>query len=529
MMARPSGWVPGIAWILFALALPVTTVGAEFPRPNVLLIYIDDLDFDELAATGGNVLTPNLDRLVREGMQFDRAYVTSPVCTPSRYSLLTGRYAGRCRAFREPGPDGEPSFSPDEPYDITWNTRLRPGESTIAAVLQRSGYRTGMVGKWHLGTTPEGGYIARPRLVTVDPEDPEVNRRLWAIYEQERAYVAETYGFDFVGALHAKNPEAFLANGYPKALAVHNVDWMTDRALAFLRTEDERPFFLYYATTVPHGPSAAASMRADPRYTMAGVLDVAPAGQPPRQDVFRRIAVAQLKEPRPWQFMGMTWLDDGIGALLAEIEAMGAAENTLIIVMSDNRSDGKYTLYEDGARVPCFAVWPGCITAGAHCPDLVANIDIAATVFDVCGAEFPATPQLDGRSWRPLFDGSAAAWRTDLFLEIGYARGVVTDAWKYIAVRHPESSAIGTDIRGSERRAWDGRTVVLYDAAARFPGYFDADQLYHLSEDPHEQTNLAGRGTYARQLADLRTRLQRYLRTFRQPFGELEAAPGESR
>jgi arylsulfatase A-like enzyme len=402
-----------------------------------------------------------------------------------------------------------------------WNTTLRPGENTIATVLQRNGYRTGMVGKWHLGTKPDGGYLERPNLANADPEDPMVKKRMWAVYEQERAYVAETYGFEFVDALHVTNPEAFLGgDDFPEKLAVHNVDWMTDRALKFLDADDGRPFFLFYSTTVPHGPSTVKSMHSDPRYTMAGVLDEAPKGQPSRKDMFRRILLAELREPRPWQFMGMTWLDDGIGVLLEKIETMGATENTLVIVMSDHQSGGKYTLYEDGARVPCFANWPGRIPPGSRSSELVANIDIAATLVDVCGAHSTEYFPLDGRSWRPLFDGRHAGWREELFLEIAFARGVVTKDCKYIAVRYPND--VEARIENDDRRnySWDGSRRILYGVAERFPAYFDSDQFYHVVGDPREKTNLVNHAEYAHRLADLRARLKLYLTTFPHHFGE---------
>ena len=284
-------------------------------RPNVIVIYTDDMNFGDLGAFGGDVLTPNIDRLAEEGMKLNRYYASAPVCTPSRYGLLTGRYASRSLALLEQYPIEDPAF-------LRWNTHILPGDATAAHVMKQHGYTTGMVGKYH-NLDNESIQQANPK--EGDPNDPGIRRRMQENYEMLRSRIQETSGFESIESLYANNLHAL---ELPGALQHHNMEWVTDGALRFLEQNRDRPFFLYVAPTIPHGPPPAASMKADPRITPLGYLPDTLNVQADRESVFRRVAAAGLPE----HTAVYTWLDDAVGAVLQKLDALDLAENTLIIL-----------------------------------------------------------------------------------------------------------------------------------------------------------------------------------------------------
>ena len=215
----------------------------------------------------------------------------------------------------------------------------------------------------------------------------------------------------------------------------HNMDWITSGGLDSLDQTGDKPFFLYFATTLPHAPAPLSSMYADARITPSGLLDETPNVQPDRLDVIERVKKAGLPEAvAPY-----TWLDDAIGALINKLEAKGVLDNTIIFFASDHGgNNAKMTCYEKGVRAPAFAYWKGKIAPGKVVDNITANIDIAPTIYDLCGAENVEKEVIDGRSMKPLLFDKETDWRRSLLLEITYSKGVVTDEWKYIAVRFPK-------------------------------------------------------------------------------------------
>jgi arylsulfatase A-like enzyme len=490
-------------------------------QPNIILMYIDDLNFDQLGFAGGEVLTPNIDALASDGIILDRFYATSPVCTPSRFSVLTGKYAGKCLRLQKQYPVEEPAF-------IRWNTNITEGELTVAHLLKAAGYTTGIVGKYHLHGN-EGFQRKNPE--NPDVNDPQVLETLEHNYKLAREDILETAGFDFAGSIYANNLHTL---ELPVELEYHNQDWVTAGALDFIESNAGRPFFLYFSTTIPHGPPPLASMEVDTRVTPAGFLDEPLNVQPSREDVFRRVAEAGLDRGTA----PMTWLDDAVGAVLNKLDEKGIGENTLIIFASDHGSPrGKMTLYEDGAHCPAFVYWKGNLPAGKRNSELTANIDVVPTILDAAGVEIEPGSGIDGQSWLPLLKGSgdlgsgeAADWRESLYLEVTYTRGVVTRDRKYIAVRYP--SEISGKITEENRRSFnqegsqfsannpDGKMVARYQADKDFPGYFDDDQLYDLANDPGEQQNRAGEEAYREDLNRMQELLSEYSRKIPHRFGE---------
>ena len=186
-------------------------------RPNIVCIMPDDTDFVWLSCYGGRTPTPHIDSIARYGVRFDAMYCSASACTPSRYSYLTGHYAGRC-----PDPHFIDENPIDEPYSVAWNTVLNGSMPSLGKVLQANGYRTGISGKWHAG---------RPRkeldLPSFDPEDdpddPEVDAKLRVYQQVLSEEVKQTGGFDHTSSIIWGNCEGFPV----KKLREHNVEWTT--------------------------------------------------------------------------------------------------------------------------------------------------------------------------------------------------------------------------------------------------------------------------------------------------------------
>jgi len=507
-----------------ALALPLLSK-AEVPekndRPNVILIYVDDASFQHFGCYGGPVTTPNIDSLARKGIKFTRFYVSSPVCTPSRYGAVTGRFASRSQSLLNDFPHGKP-------VSLSWNTNISGPDETLAAVLQKNGYATGMVGKWHLSPMEPG--INRDRE-SIDPETAGGASRLESRYNSHCRTIREVAGFDYAGAVYFTNINAL---PIPRSLRFHNVEWQVQKAMDFVKENRDRPFFLYWATPIIHSPNPMLSLEADPRITPKGYLKEAPNVQPPRKELFDRLYTYGVIDPREdgkgyWETVygaaGMAWLDDGIGALLKHLDRLGLAGNTMIILASDNGYQrGKNTCYEAGANVPCLVHWPGKVPEGVECAQLISNVDFAPTVLAACGIAPTAEMLLDGVDFLPLFDDPAKPVQNSVYSEVGYTRAVVTKDWKYLAVRYPEQVNAQISAANREEFSHDGTRDVdhRFGAHVYYPGYFDYDQLYCLKEDPAEQINLAGNAAHAAKLDELKGEMEKYCRRLPHSFGEFK-------
>ncbi len=262
--------------LLFSLVILSNSCIKEPVRPPNILFFIADDMFPEmfncLPQGEGKNLTPNMDRLAAEGTLMMNQYVVSPVCTPSRYNCLTGRYASRAtnREFlrKTEAEEGQTV--------IQWNSFITPADSALPHYMKRIGYATGMVGKNHV---IEARGIYQFPDYNADPLDPEIRAKVEDNYRIDRDAVLAC-GFDYAGALIHNNPTW---TGLAK-LAVHNLDWITQAGLEFIDQNHDRPFFLYFATTVPHGPTDANhSWNADPRITARGILEEAPDVLPARE------------------------------------------------------------------------------------------------------------------------------------------------------------------------------------------------------------------------------------------------------
>jgi len=513
-----------IAFIL-ALAILVGVGGAAVAqrgRPNVVLLYTDDQDLNEIGCYQGRTATPHMDGLARGGMKFTRYYVCSAVCSPSRYNALAGRCASR--SLKQQGK----RFPPGGPVNIGWEAGVIGEPHTVASVLRAAGYATGMVGKWHQGSLrPTTKFAADD-----DPLDPKIKRQLERNYEIMVRSV-KSCGFDYAGAVYPNNVDGGRAGQpfwIPRKLGFHNMEWVTACALEFIEAYRDRPFFLYVAPTLVHGPSAVKSLQADPRTTARGYVDI-PDVQPSRQSVLdraRRAAGAAGGQGKriPEKAAGSIWLDDGVGAIVEKLDALGLAEKTLVLLASDNGNVAKFTCYDGGARLPMLARWKGVIPAGSVCDRLVSNLDFAPTLFEIAGIEPPDEMILDGQSILKALRGDPSYRRESIFLEITTERAVVTDdGFKYIAVRYLPEVQEQVD-RGRKYNHWCQpleKATHTYRADERYPAYFDQDQLYDLNADPHERENLAADPAQRARLAEMKRLLHAYSATLPHTFGEFKA------
>ncbi len=392
---------PKKSWLPVVMCLCAAVAGAAEAqpesRPNIILIFTDDQGLTDLSIHGfdDDVRTPQIDQLARDGVLFTRGYVTAPQCVPSRAGLLTGRHQN---AFHmETNHDGPLPLS----------------EPTIADRLQRAGYATGMVGKWHLGPVPRSQH---PQWdgESYEPYLPR-NRGFedyWygSINNYEVNYRLD--GTDMPGAPAKVTDTRF------------RVDVQTEAALAFLqrRKDDDRPFFLYLAWFAPHAPMQA------PPHHMERLPHV--------QQHERRMGLASILA-----------MDDGVGLIRKKLEEMGQTENTLIFYISDNGAPLRQRAYvgslnapavgekgmqtDGGQRVPFVAAWPGRIPAGQVFDQAVWSLDATVTSLAATGA--PMDGEFDGVDLMPWLTNERSGQVHDALYWRWRSQATILEGdWKFI-------------------------------------------------------------------------------------------------
>jgi arylsulfatase A-like enzyme len=514
-----------LAVVLLALVAGRTEVSAAAtppPRPNFLFIIADDMyaDMSNFTAAGrGRNFTPALDRLAAEGTVLQEQHIVSPVCTPSRYNCLTGRYASRATNpmfTRQIGRAGTTI--------VTWNSKITPEDITLPKLLRQAGYVTGIAGKQHVVDVPGR---QRP-AVDADPRAPEIKAMLAHNERVERAAL-QAAGFDEAGGIYMGNADELS----PAVLRVHNMDWVAQAGLDFLDRHAGRgkPFFLYFAPTLVHSPYPPdRSWNADPHLTPYGVLDSPPKALPSREDRARRLrdhaSTGRHRE-------NLLWLDDAIGALLQKLEVTGELARTVIFFFNDNGQDGKGSIYQSAAHAPSIVWRQGGFPAGRTSNVRVTNLDFAPTMLELAGAPVPRD-WFDGRSFRAALEGSTAPLHDVVCFELGFTRGVRKGDWKYVALRYPaqpERFALANNPPhlkgvslppGQPAFGHIGGNNNEMAALRTQPAYFERDQLYSLGDDPREQRNLAADPRHAATLAEMKQELQRHLARLPGGFGELK-------
>ena len=386
-----------LAW---GLALPILAgpaIAAPETPPNIVLILADDLGYGDIGAYGARLIkTPNIDRLAEEGVRLTDFYASSNVCTPSRAGLLTGRYAVR---------DGLAAGT----VTINDTRGLPPGATTIASLLKTHGYRTALIGKWHLG-------------------------------HHSQAQRPNAQGFDlFYGLLHPNDEQQPLyrntrASTEPLVQSALTRRF-TEEAERFIGQSDDEPFFLYMSHTAPHIPLA-------PSPGFAGSSEAGAYG-----DVVQE-------------------LDWSVGRLLDALESKGIAENTLVIFTSDNGPfpegsagglrGGKATAWDGGYRVPFVASCPGRIPAGSTSGAIAMNIDLLPTMAAIAGASKLEPATLDGHDLLPVLTGKSDESPHEALYFFNHDRiaAVRTQDWRMV---------VRADYRNIERHLPEHDVLLLFD------------------------------------------------------------------
>jgi arylsulfatase A len=358
----------GLVGLIFLLSSVSLLSGKSEQKPNIILIFIDDMGWPALSCYGNRrIETRNIDRLAREGMRFIDAYVT-PQCTPSRASLLTGQHTARNKMWHVIGYYGYPYAKVQEPE---FRLQLSRDTYTLGKALKDNGYTTAHLGKWHL-TNNEDGYYTY-------------------LKESGKHY----YGFDYVNPM--TDPTEYQSYGDK------GVDFLTDEAIGFMERNREPPFFIYLSHHTIHGPVLAPEEKVN-HLRYKGF---------PRDGLHNATYMAALQH-----------MDDSVGRLLDKVDQLGMTENTVILFLSDNGGvDGLYdnnplragkgSPYEGGIRVPFLVRWPGVVFPGSVCQTPVHVTDLYPTLVDMAGGSMRQDHILDGRSIIPLLK-QKGQWNRDV-------------------------------------------------------------------------------------------------------------------
>lgn len=334
-------------------------------RPNIVLILTDDLGWAELGCYGNTFnRTPNLDRLAAEGVRFTQAYSAAPVCSPTRASIITGQHPARVGITDY--------LRADDP------NHLRPSPASLPAMLKGAGYRTGLIGKWHL----MGDYRTRrgdPKLHGFDE-----------VICSESSYIGPGYYW---------HPYQHLAGVPARVKGEYLTDRLNQEAVDFVGRNSAQPFFLYLSHYAPH-------TRLDGKPELVEQYKVRPGAGEKRNNP---VLAAMLES-----------IDQGLGLLWDELRRGGLDRDTLVIFSSDNGGEttvttntglrgGKSQLYEGGIRVPLVARWPGQIPGGRLCAAPVVSTDLYPTLLQAAGARRPAGKSFDGSSILPVMQKPGTA------------------------------------------------------------------------------------------------------------------------
>jgi arylsulfatase A-like enzyme len=456
-------------------------------KPNIVLIYADDVGYGDLSCYGATrVRTPNLDRLAAGGVRFTNAHSTSATCTPSRYSLLTGEYAWRKRGT---------GVLPGDASLIVPTDR-----ETLPAMLQKQGYRTGVVGKWHLGMgsgnvdwngeirpgplevgfdysfiMPATGdrvpcvYVEDRRVVNLDPKDPiridytkPIGSEPTGRQNPELLRVHPSHGHD-MAIVNGVSRIGYMTGG-KSALWVDEdmADAFARKGANFIAQNKARPFFLYFATHDIHVPRL-------PNKRFAGKTQMGPRGD----------AIVEL--------------DWTVGQVLGALDRNGLTRNTLVIFSSDNgpvvddgyKDDavaklgahrpagplrgGKYSKFDAGTRVPMLVRWPGRAKPDTQSGALFSQVDLYASLGAIAGAKPAAGAAPDSLEHSPALTGQDQKGR-DWLVEHAGTLTLIEGNWKLIPPNQGQKVQVNTNTE---------------------TGNDPAPQLYDLSKDVGEKTNLA--------------------------------------
>ena len=450
----------GLTPFVLLACLDLRAQSAPVRQPNVLVILTDDQRFDAMSCAGHPFLkTPNIDRLGSEGARFANAFVTTSLCSPSRASLLSGKYAHALQVLN--------NFT-DFPVDLPSYPRR----------LHEHGYETAYIGKWHMG---EQNDAQRPGF------------DYWMSHKGQGNY------FD----------NEFNINGRREVIKGYYTHVVTEHAVDFLKRKHDKPFLLILGHKAPHGGPIVPEPKYEHFLDDIAITKPASADLDPGKPDWLRISRPTwhgIEGPLYGQkefgkfvraYLGtIASVEDSMGRILKALEDTNHLDDTIIIYTSDNgfalgdhaRVD-KRTMYEESIRVPLLVRYPRLIPKPTVVKEMVLSVDLAPSILDLCGAA--PLEKIDGKSWKPLLAGDNAGWRKSWHYAYNYekefpytpnVRGVRTAEWKYIHYPHG-----------------DGR-----------PDRHKAE-LYNLKDDPLEMKNLIDDPKHAAKLAELKAELERLL------------------
>ena len=428
--------------ILLPLFLWTMELQAQEPeRPNVIIIITDDQGYGDLGCTGNpHVKTPNIDNFAKESIRFTNFYV-SPVCAPTRASLMTGRYSLRT-GIRD-----------------TYNggAIMASNEVTLAEMLKQADYKTGIFGKWHLGDN----YPSRPMDQGFDESLIHLSGGMGQVGDFTTYFKGDRSYFDPI----------LWHNGKQEAYEGYCSDIFADKAIAFIEKNHEQPFFCYLSFNAPHTPLQVP----DSYYERYKNIDPASGF-----DGDSRPFVAmgeQDKEDARKVYAMVTNIDDNIGKLIQKLDDLNISDNTLVIFMTDNGPQQvRYTaglrgrkgsVYRGGVRVPFYMRYPSKYKGNRAIETTTAHIDILPTLSEICDVKLPENKKLDGRNLVPLLNDKKVAWENrPLFF---YWTRRYPELYQNMAVQKGIYKLVGhTD----------------YNAQIEDFG------LFNIKEDPFEQHNL---------------------------------------
>ncbi|MEP6668245.1 MAG: arylsulfatase [Chthoniobacter sp.] len=495
--------------IFSVIALGLASFAQAAGKPNIIILYADDLGYGDVGCYGATTVhTPHIDRLAREGLRFTDGHAAAATCTPSRYALLTGEYA-----WRKPGT----GVLPGDAALI-----IDPQRTTLPSMLQKAGYATCAIGKWHLGLGDKGGldwngdikpgpkeigfdysfimpatgdrvpcvYLENGRVANLDPKDPiQVN------YQHK-------IGDEPTGKENPELLKMLYSHGHDMTIVngISRIGWMTGgkaarwndetladtlakKAIGFIEQHKDQPFFLYFAAHDIHVPRVP-----NPRF--AGKTPLGPRG-----DVIDQV-------------------DDTFGQVLAALDRLKLADNTIVILSSDNGPviddgykdqavekldghkpagplrGGKYTAWEGGTREPFIVRWPGHVKPGVS-DALVCQVDFLASFAALTNQSLPADAAPDSFNVMPALLGESKTGR-DVLIEQGGPMAVRQGLWKLIIAQKAPPKKV---------------TLEDNDRPVRDTGAGGSLQLFNLAEDLAETKNVADQqAEKVKELSDLLTK-----------------------
>jgi len=457
--------------LAFILASALLLLGAcskqPAQTPNIIFFLVDDMGYSDVGCFGSDYYeTPHIDKLAGEGMKFTSAYAASTVCSPTRASIMTGKYPGRLHITHAIPIKGYARLkngtgTPYKDADYTMNLPLE--EVTIAEALKENGYATASFGKWHICNEPE--YYPEYQGFDINMGG---NKR-----GNTGDYFYPYYGKWRMAKGHPWIEWNTLPDGEP---GEYLTDRLTEEAVKFIEDNKDNPFFLYFPHYAVHTPIQALE-------ELIGK--------------FEAKAVDSIKgHVKPAYAAMIESVDNSMGALQEKLEELGLSENTIIIFTSDNGGHGKWTsnypwrgnkgnFYEGGIRIPLLVKWPGVTSAGSVSDIPVISNDFYPTLLEMAGLPLMPEQHMDGLSMTPLLKREGSIERERLFWHFP----------NYIGAGHPNPSRPLSVVRQGEWKLIES----LEDGSL---------ELYNLEADPGETQNVASQNPDL--AAELQTKLDQW-------------------